>query len=65
MGLENDSFNSLRVYCLRFCNRVSRHGCDVTESFIDNGVFFLERICNGCRETTLLFRNFQSFIQYW
>ena len=33
--------------------------------FIDNGVFFLERICNGCRETTLLFPNFQSFIQYW
>ena len=30
MGLENDFFNSLRVYCLRFCNRVSRHGCDVT-----------------------------------
>ena len=34
VGLENDSFNSrLRVYCLRLCNRVSRHGCDVTESF--------------------------------
>ena len=34
VGLENDFFNSrLRVYCLRFCNRVCRHGCDVTESF--------------------------------
>jgi len=33
VGLENDFFNSLRVYCLRFFNRVSRHGCDVTESF--------------------------------
>ena len=31
---------------------------------IDNGVVFFEGICNGCRETTLLFRNFQSFIQY-
>ena len=33
VGLENDFFNSLRVYCLRFCNRVSGHGCDVTKSF--------------------------------
>ena len=31
--------------------------------FIDNDVFFLEGICNGCGKTTLLFRNFQSFIQ--
>ena len=26
--------------------------------FIDNGVFFLERISNGCRKTTLFFRYF-------
>ena len=26
--------------------------------FVDNSVFFLEGICNGCRKTTLLFRYF-------